>query len=158
MMEFIKRQLLDASRDLGVSLAELSPTESIDVRHSLAERFCVDGTPTVHWNHLRDYAAVQHPESWRWLNEFLGDERVFLVPEASDEPAVFVVESAARAYDLLGECSLFVFYLADQALTYLLCQNQHDFLFGAGTAKPWVESLRPRHEEWVAALPGKKET
>jgi len=152
MMPFIKQQLIDAARTLGADLAVLDPDESLIVRRELAAKFAVEGATTIHWRCLRDYSAIQHPEAWRWLEEFLEDERVFLLPEAEDEPAVFTVESGRRAIDLLGECSPFGFYIADRPFTYLVCENEHDFLFGCGAAKAWVEGLRPRHEEWADSL------
>jgi hypothetical protein len=153
MIDFIKRQLLEAARELRIEVTPLGSTESMDTRRALAQQFCVQGTPTLHWNCLRDYSAVQHPDSWQWIKEFLGDEAVFLLPDEMDEPTVFGVEHGSSVSDLLGECSHFVFYVASRSSSYLVCQNQHDFLFGAGTAKPWVDSLQSRHREWVASLP-----
>lgn len=152
MIEFIKSQLLDAAGALGVDLAVLDPAESLRIRREVAAKFCAEGATTVHWSCLRDYAAVQHPEAWRWLEEFVGDEPVFLLPDASDESAVFAIGSGRSTINLLGECSHFVFYIADGGFTYLVCENQHDFLFGAGGARAWVESLHPRHEAWAASL------
>ncbi len=47
-------------------------------------------------------------------------------------------------YDLLRvllECPALEFYVCDEDGSYLLCSNDHDFIIGWGTARPWVETL-----------------
>jgi hypothetical protein len=68
-----------------------------------------------------------------------------------DHYSAFLVPTGKVVVSLLSECFGFVFYVTNERLEFILSQNDHDYLLGAGTARAWVESLKPRQEEWVAA-------
>ena len=106
----------------------------------------------MHWNNLREYSAVQHPEAWRWVDEFVAGRPVLFFAHIDDEEIIFSLASGTSVSHVIEECPGFEFYVADASCSFLLCENLHDYLFGAGLAEAWVTQLAPRHNEWAASL------
>jgi hypothetical protein len=152
MKAFIKRDVEEAIRTLDVEAVELAGPEARSVREGAARAFGDGASPFVHWNHLREYSAVQHPDSWEWIGEFVQGP-AYLFFDERDEPGVFRFNEAQRIRDVLEECSGFEFYICDLKYAYLLCNNDHDYLIGSGKAQEWVKSLQPRHDAWARSLP-----
>jgi hypothetical protein len=152
MKAFIKRDVEDALRALDVEAVELAEPEAKSVREGATRAFGDGTSPFIHWNHLREYSAVQHPDSWEWVGEFVRGP-AYLFFDKRDEPSVFRFKEGQRIREVLEECSGFEFYICDSEYTYLLCNNDHDYLIGAGKAQEWVKSLQPRHDAWVRSLP-----
>ena len=151
MKAFIRRDVEEALRVLGVVASKLDEPEARAVRERAARTFGDGSSTLVHWNHLREYSAVQHPDSWEWVGEFVRGP-AYLFFDERDEPSVFLFREGQRIRDVLEECAGFEFYICDPECTYLLCNNDQDYLFGVRKAQPWVESLRPRHDEWARSL------
>jgi hypothetical protein len=148
----IKDEILAAVKTLDVSAVELDENASAKIREELLRRFGRDMRFELNVNNLADYAAVQHPDAWQWLDEYLGPDPVFLFYDSHDEQTVLRVAHGSDVVRILGECFGFIYYVTNESLDYLLCENDHDYLIGAGAAKPWVQSLAPRHDAWVASL------
>ncbi len=155
MKSFIRPAVENAFAVLDIPAVRLADADASQVRGTLNQRFGDGSSPTLHWNHLRDYVAVQHPDSWRWIAEFVPAEPVYFLFDAQDERAVYQLPSGRSVVEVLDECPGFEFYVADENTTYLLAHNDHDYLFGAGTAAPWVATLEPRHLAWAAQIRGR---
>jgi hypothetical protein len=152
---FIRPAIEEALNAAGASFEILHPDSALAFRSSCSLRFCGSNDPrALHRNALLDYSAVQHPEAWKWVDEFVSGRAAFLFAHIDDESAVFSLASGASVSHVIGECPGFEFYVADKLFAFLLCENMHDDLFGAGTSKAWVAQLAPRHDAWAAALPG----
>jgi hypothetical protein len=144
----IRPAIESALNEKGMAFQILPPNDATALRRSLASRFCGSDDPmALHWRSLLNYNAVQHPDAWRWVDEFLQGRAVFLFTYEDDEPAVFSLGSGTSVSAILGECSV-----SGPDTSFLLCENEYDYLFGAGSAKGWITKLMPRHKHWVARL------
>jgi hypothetical protein len=139
---------------LGIEVHELPPEVAEATRESLLQKFGANQSYELNTNNLSDYAAVQHPDSWEWVDEFLTDEPVLLFYDSSDDRSVFRL-NGRQVKSLLAECFMFVFYVANERHDYMIAQNDHDCILGCGTAKSWVQGLSPRHDAWAATLNNK---
>lgn len=152
---YIRPAIEEALSSIGAEFELVSPEAALGLRSALASRFCGSEDPrALHWNSLRDYQAVQHPEGWQWVDEFVQGRPALFFAHIDDEPTMFSLASGTSLSRVIGECPGFEFYVADATCSYLLCENMHDYLLGAGGAKEWIVQLTPRHDEWVASLAG----
>ncbi|UQA58580.1 hypothetical protein [Polyangium aurulentum] len=148
----IREEILRAASVQGVALEELQEPNAEDVRERLLQRFGKDLRYELNCNNLADYVAVQHPDSWIWVEEYLSTEPVLFFYDDERERSVFRFRSGQDLVRVIKECYGFVYYVTNETLDYVVCHNDHDYILGAGKAKAWVESLMPRHEEWVRSL------
>lgn len=151
MIPSVREEIIRASIAIGGKLEELTPEMAETTRGALLQRYGAHPSFELNTNNLRNYAAVQHPDSWEWVNEFVGDEPVILFYDWPNERTMFRTHGK-DVKAILANCFMFVFYITNESYDYLLAQNDHDYIIGAGTAKPWVESLAPRHDEWAKTL------
>jgi hypothetical protein len=93
----------------------------------------------------RDKAAIQHPDAWQRLGEFLAPvpHMVFYDSPGFQDRAGALISDGRRLPDLIGETFGFPFYITDLEQSFVVGMNDHDYMIGVGLAKPWVESLPP---------------
>jgi hypothetical protein len=113
-----------------------SPTVMEALRERFAARPIRRSVPI--WEDLADDVSVQQLEAWRRIDEFCGRRRCLLSFNPDDETAAFEVEDGAEIPAVIAECFRFEFYVSDEAATFLLCFNHHDFLVAAGDARGWL--------------------
>jgi len=153
-----REKITNAAAEVGIPLVELSPDERYAVREALLARYGNDPHFEFDCHNIADRVSLQHPDGWRWIEEFAADPTVLLFYDSSwDTPrrpdrSMFRVPGGKDLGRLLDAFWGTVYYVTDESLSYVLCFSDDDYLIGTGTAKAWVESLQPRHDEWAATL------
>lgn len=94
------------------------------------------------WQSLKVYSVMQDDNGWKYIKEFIKDSECILFFDEIDEKKAISFESGYDLVKLLGETWGFVFYVTDIMNHYLICFNDHDCLFGCGSALEWVENLK----------------
>jgi hypothetical protein len=152
----VKDEIHSASGALRLGIVQVDGERARGIRDALTIKYGADSRFEFADNNIRPEhrSSVQHPDSWSWVDEFLTDEPVlfFYDSNLNGDDAMFRIPSGRDVVTLLRECSSFPFYVTNDALDYVICHNDHDYIVGAGRAKAWVESLTPRHEEWAQSL------
>jgi hypothetical protein len=148
----IREDILSAAQRLKIGLAEIDEPSARKIRDNLVREYGIDQRYELTPSNMTGHSSVQHPDSWKWIGEFLSDEPVLLFYDSTAESCMFRLDSGTDVVSLLGECCGFVFCVTNESLSYVLCQNDHDYLIGAGAAKAWVGMLAPRHDEWARSL------
>ena len=59
-----------------------------------------------------------------------------------EDKSIITISNGNELYKLLSEMFGFEFYITNFETDYLGGFNHHDCLFGCGTAKKWIESLK----------------
>jgi hypothetical protein len=152
----LKDVISEAASNAGIDARKLEGKRARAILDALLEKYGADTRVEFTHDNIRqeEYAAVQHPDSWSWVDEFMSDEPVLFFYDSSlrDDDAMFRLPSGRDVIKILNGCYSFEYYVTNDTLDYVICQTDDDYIIGAGRAKAWVESLAPRHEAWVRSL------
>jgi hypothetical protein len=140
----IVEEIQRAISNLGVDARKLDASELQTVRDALRERYARDPRIEFYCDNISDYAAFHAPDTWFWIEEFLPEKKLYLLTDPRSADAGFMFSSRLPLMKVLEECFLFIFYLTDDSFSFVLGQDDHDVLIGAGSAAPWVRGLRER--------------
>lgn len=158
MLPTVREEIERAAGQAGVRLTEVSHAHAGRIRRELLSKYGKDYRFEFGCDNITAHAAIQHPEAWTWIGEFLGRRNALFFYDSSlatgrrPDNSMFLVPHGEDLVRLLEDCYGFVFYVTDEDTSYVLCFNEHDYLIGAGSAREWVSSLAPRHEAWAASL------
>ena len=118
---------------------ELSESDTKDLFERVEKAFARNGRTPL-WERLTASAGRQNAYGWREIGRFVDGALILLVDDPQGHCA-FRFDTAAALQGVLEETSGFEFYATDDALTFLLAFNHHDFVIGAGRAEAWIRSL-----------------
>jgi hypothetical protein len=141
-MGAIVQEVLRAADHFGFRLQVLDADQTAPLWHRLAQRFGEPGRGRRLWEQLSQRAAVQDPDAWCWIANFLSDEPVLMLFDPSDEVVGVRFAHGSQVVPVLAESFGFEFYVTNEQLEFLLCFNHHDFLIAAGSAKAWLENVQ----------------
>ncbi|QRK07781.1 hypothetical protein JQX13_48705 [Archangium violaceum] len=88
--------------------------------------------------------SIRNPDAWQWISSVPRSGRVILFFEEHEEPAGFAFNSGTDVVSALAESTGFEFYLTDDAISFLITFNHHDYLSAAGDAAGWLNDLLRR--------------
>ena len=94
------------------------------------------------WQSLIGYKVIQDDNGWRSIEEFIKDNECILFFNEIDKKIAIKFKSGYDLVKLLEETWGFVFYVTDNMSRYLICFNDHDCLYGCGSAHDWIEKLK----------------
>lgn len=123
----------------------LPSDEAEHVYLSALRHFVPRGQPRWWWEHFPTSTGVRftHGDGWQHLTDIVpnADELVWFIAEDFVAPEYSVWEASVRDIQaLIGECYGFEFYLIQQQLHWLICQNHHGVVVAVG--KQVEEKLR----------------
>ena len=141
MDRFIDTAIRNVSTTMGINAQKLSKQEQSTIREEVERSFSYKISRDPLWERLSDDASIFDVNGWLLIKDYPYQGRVILFFDKEDEPSMYSIQNCKEAIDLIGECHGFVFYLTNSTVDFILCQNDHDFLIGAGMGKEWVENL-----------------
>jgi hypothetical protein len=144
-MNGIAEEVCRASEELGIQVHTLTMSQRKVVRAALLSKFGRDARFEFNFNNMQEYASLYHPDSWRWIDGLLPDAPVYLLTDPRDEDVGFEFTSGSSLLAVLGECFPFVFYVTDLTQSFVVGQDNHDVLIGAGSAMAWIHMLEATH-------------
>ncbi len=147
--ETILDEIASAIETLGLSekdCALLDDAKASGVRNRIAESFLSVPDSKWWWEHFKlDSVSIRCADQmgFKRLPELVpdADAPLFFVAEDSSLPFYPVYEASARVVSaIIGECYGFEYYLVPEDYAWLLCENHHDYLIGAG--QPIMQGLQ----------------
>ncbi len=156
-MSDIKEDILRAARKAGVSVSEVSTEQSGELRKRVITKFAGNKPSSRIWETMSSAASVQDPDSWLWITDYVQGKPVILFFDEQADAAMFSFNDGSQIIPVLSDCPLFEFYVADPALTYLICFNHHDFLIADGAAADWLMAKRDESQTTTAISGGTTE-
>lgn len=133
-------EIVDRLQALGSGFRVLTDAEGREISRQVEEKYARHGTYYL-WMSLEGASSRSDPEGWRRIDEFLDgrDYLVFLDRENNPrlEPQTIEVEGGTRFAGIYNPSHRLVYYVTDRETSYLICFNNFETLFGAGSAKEW---------------------
>ncbi len=136
-MVFTRGWIVDAVKTLNLSVIEVSESETRKLIGEIQKQFCGRQFSGPIWHGLLAHFGERWEEGWVKAGEYVGDRSCVLICDS--EPCAFRIKNGVELNGLLGECPLFEFYVTDDAFNFLICQNDHGYLIGAGDAASWIQ-------------------
>lgn len=134
----IKKQILDASKLLDIEVKETDNSSKEKMLKNICKKYLVNEIQFPLWERLNDAQSKSDEHAWKWVESFIGEKKVTLFFNPSDEEGAYQLSSGKDVVSILGEMFNVEFYLTDEETSYLLCFNHHDVLLASGNAKAWL--------------------
>jgi hypothetical protein len=141
------RDTIEAARKhLGISPVDcclVSPHQHLDITEQIAKRFTKLSQNPLKcrwwWENFKEPTrSVKLSEPLSTVADLLGPNEIYwFIVEAWEagkkESAFWLYEMSGQAILLiLREVHFFEYYIVDRKMTWLLCENHHNFLIGVG--------------------------
>jgi hypothetical protein len=143
-MGYIADEIRGAVARGGIQAEELSPARIRSIRDGVQHRFIDSSRNGPLWERIREDVSIRNPDAWQWISSVPIVGRAILFFEEQEEPIGFAFKSGADVVSALAESTGFEFYLTDDAMSFLLAFNHHDYLSATGDAAGWLRNLMGR--------------
>ena len=139
-MNYITKEINKIIKDYHLKSYSLSKNEMDYLYTHIIKHYCIKYTPFI-WESFKDYTYYQHSNAWALIYDYIKDNECIMFFNKSDDRNGFLISNGAELQKILEESFGFEFYITDRNLSYLLCFNHHDILYGLGKAKDWVKEV-----------------
>jgi len=135
----IKKQIFDAAELFNIFIEQLESTQTIKIFSDIEKKYVKNKIKFPLWENLKEASSISDEESWKLLEDFVGDNISIMFFNPNDEEGFYKIMNGKDVVSILGEMYNIEFYLTNEANSYLICYNHHDILIGSGEAKFWLE-------------------
>lgn len=136
----LSEEIIASCEQLDIHYEVLDEDHVIVIRNKIESTLAVDNDGPL-WDRLHSYSGIYDQYGWSLITNFTEGQPIIIFFEPHLDKSIIYLKNSQMLSAVLGNCSGFVFYIANLACDYLFCFNDHDALLGAGTAEVWVNSL-----------------
>lgn len=94
------------------------------------------------WEKFIRYESLNDDMAWNYIKDFVKDKECIIFFNQQEDKEMFLIQSGEDLNYILSETFGFEFYITDQQISYLLCFNHHNILYGCGSAEKWINNLK----------------
>lgn len=140
-MNYITKEINKIIKDYHLK-SSLLPAEKMNYLYSnIIKHYCIKNTSFI-WESFKDYAYYQNSNAWSLIKDYVKENKCIMFFNKSDDRNGFLISNGAELQKILEESFGFEFYITDENLSYLICFNHHDILYGLGKAKDWIKEVK----------------
>jgi len=132
---------VQAIKVTGVLAPCLNEDEVRKLRIRLLERLAVDVCAYAPWDAASAPKGTKRSDGWQLITDFVSTNPCLMFLDGTS--SVWSIRNGGDLRKVLAESPALEFYVCDDAGSYLLCSNHHDFVVGWGSAQRWVDDLEP---------------
>ena len=133
LKDFYTNNIAKIVKTLNYNLDCMSDLESQIFRKHIFEKFT--------------QGSIRDKYAWKWLDEFIRKEETYLFFDKDDDPIVYILMEGQSVAEFIAELPIYVFYITNKNLDYIVSHNDSDYLIASGTAESW---LREKVREMTA--------
>jgi hypothetical protein len=137
-------EFMEVSQKLGVSASILDREAGKRVHGEMLAKYGLNKGAWPLWDGPSDNPSLQAVDAWEEMGEFLADSPCLLFWNPTSDRNVLRFEIGRDLVKVLEEAPTNEFYVTDDARSYLLCFNHHQYLIAAGRAAPWLREVKKR--------------
>jgi len=139
-MNYITKEINKIIKDYHLK-SSLLPAEKMNYLYSnIIKHHCIKNTSFI-WESFKDYTYYQNSNAWSLIKDYVKENKCIMFFNKSDDRNGFLISNGEELQKILEESFGFEFYITDENLSYLICFNHHDILYGLGKAKDWVKEV-----------------
>lgn len=140
-MNYITKEINKIIKDFHLK-SSLLPAEKMNYLYSnIIKHYCIKNTSFI-WESFKDYAYYQNSNAWSLIKDYVKENKCIMFFNKSDDRNGFLISNGFELQKIIEESFGFEFYITDENLSYLICFNHHDILYGLGKAKDWVKEVK----------------
>ena len=139
-MNFYEHWLTKASAASGVELCAVDSLKAKNLRAEIEARYASRGMSPL-WERFLDDVGKQREDATELCCFFNRDNPKVLFFDKTETDRMFILSTGESLQKLLEECPLLEFYTTDEAGTFVLCRNHHNYVIGVGACSSWVSDL-----------------
>lgn len=136
----VKEEIFEAIQTLSLATNDielLDEKNGHEIYAQCLDRFVKSGDRRWWWEDLKDpsFSISDHKNPFEHLEEYIPnlENHVWLMVEDTEEAFYPIYDCHPRVIEkLIGECFGFEYYIISKDLQWLLCENHHSRLIGAG--------------------------
>lgn len=139
----ISTHICNELKDSNVIIKKVNKDERETILNLVLRKYIVTKKKYLRlWENLNQYEALNDDKAWSYLKDFVRDNACIMFFNQEDDKEMFLIQSGNDLNYVLSETYGFEFYITDRKCSYLMCFNDHDILYGCGTAIEWIKSLK----------------
>ena len=140
-MNYITKEINKIIKDFHLK-SSLLPAEKMNYLYSnIIKHYCIKNTSFI-WESFKDYAYYQNSNAWSLIKDYVKENKCIMFFNKSDDRNGFLISNGFELQKIIEESFGFEFYITDENLSYLICFNHHDILYGLGKAIDWVKEVK----------------
>ena len=140
-MNYITKEINKIIKDYHLK-SSLLPAEKMNYLYSnIIKHYCIKNTSFI-WESFKDYAYYQNSNAWSLIKDYVRENKCIMFFNKSDDKNGFLILNGFELQKIIEESFGFEFYITDENLSYLICFNHHDILYGLGKAKDWIKEVK----------------
>jgi hypothetical protein len=122
---------------LNLTPVRLSMAGRAELVKSLKERLQVNVEAVAPWDSVNAPVGVKKDNGWELIPQYIGNESCLVWSSGAE--VIWRFSNGNELLEFLREVPPFEYYVCDEAATFLLCSNHHNFVIGWGSALSWVK-------------------
>lgn len=142
-MGYICNEVLAEARSLGVKIQLVPDTEMEAIRDQVYAQYSQGNrsfqTPLC--DLLGKHESLHDPDGWQFVGDLVGSREAILFFELPSDSTGIRFPDGYSLQRTVEQCTGFVFYVTDQAATFLLCFTDHDILLAAGSMSERLKKI-----------------
>lgn len=139
----IRDEIKKAIEGTSIKVEKLKSEECEEIREKIIALYCKNSFNNSHiWENFQEYHFISNENAWRYLKGFVQNRECILFYNECDEKMMFRIKSGRDLEYIIEETFGDDVYVTDEECSYLLCFNDHDILYGCGSASVWIEKLK----------------
>ena len=147
LKDFYTNNIAKIVKTLNYNLDCMSDLESQIFRKHIFEKFTQGSENFPIWENIEPSFSIRDKYAWKWLDEFIRKEETYLFFDKDDDPIVYILMEGQSVAEFIAELPIYVFYITNKNLDYIVSHNDSDYLIASGTAEYW---LREKVREMTA--------
>ncbi|RYY54825.1 MAG: hypothetical protein EOO09_12910 [Chitinophagaceae bacterium] len=145
---YLRNEVVAVSKRLNINHVVLNYHERSYLFEEIIENFfSIKDYDFPLWAFVKDDVSMQDKDAWRWVEDFIGNEKVIMFFERNEDQNFILFDNGADLVNVLSESFLFTFYLTNSETDYLLIFNRYDFLVAAGAATSWLQHRKTLRDD-----------
>jgi hypothetical protein len=130
-----------AAAEAGTAMYELPEAERAVLIAAVRARYGLSLPSSNAWDVGSAPDGVRDPDAATRIAAYVGDRPCLFIPDRAQ--SIWRLPDGAALLHAIEKSSPIELYVCDEALSYLLCHNDHDYLIGWGEAQAYVQSRLP---------------
>jgi hypothetical protein len=139
-MNFYEHFLNRAAQATGVEITTLDERRAEKLRAGVESKFANRGSDPL-WERLRDNIGKRRTDATTLACTYAATDPKILFFGVPRTKRMFSFPNGKLLQRLLDECEVSVFYITNSNSSYLLSQNDHEYLIGVGDCRAWLAEL-----------------
>jgi hypothetical protein len=132
---YFSEEVQAACELLGVEYKILLGEEAKNLYRAVEQKYFVTERSDLRWTKREikvPHEAYYDEKAWKTIYQITNTSSIYIMFDYERDPSIVFIKDGSKISDVLGECFVFVYYITDTELSYLLFRDFHDVFYRLG--------------------------